>query len=75
VDINKKVLLLALLKRQEDESFNDIIAQLEQTKMFSFKEGKKLLKQLKDENYIVQNHLSLKGELEAKKIEQEFKIS
>ena len=75
MDINKKVLLLALLKRQGDESFNDVIAQLEQTKMFSFKEGKKLLKQLKDEDYIVQNHLSIKGELEAKKIEQEFKIS
>jgi hypothetical protein len=74
VDINKQVLLLALSKRKEDESFNDVIASLEQTKMFSFKEGKRLLKELKEEAFIIQNHLSVKGDLEAKKIEQVFKI-
>lgn len=75
MDINKQVLLLALLKRKEDESFNEVIAQLQQAKLFSFKEGKRVLKELKEERYVIDGDLSLKGELEAKKIEQEFKVS
>lgn len=74
MDINKKVLLLAILKKDENENFIDIIVKLENTNLFSLKEGKKLLKELKKEEYISDSTLSLKGELEAKKIEEEFKI-
>ena len=74
MDINKKVLLLAILKKDENENFIDIIVKLENTNLFSLKEGKKLLKELKKEQYISDSILSLKGELEAKKIEEEFKL-
>lgn len=74
MDINEKVLLLAILKKQSDESLNDIVIKLEQNGLFSFKDGKKLLKNLKKQEYISDSILSVKGELLAKQIEQEFKI-
>ena len=59
MDINEKVLLLAILK---------------ETGLFSLKEGKKLLKKLKNEEFISDSFLTLKGDVIAKNIEQEFKI-
>lgn len=74
MDIEKKVLLLGILKRKEEESLNDILFTLEQSKVFSLKEGKKLLKELKNEAFIINNELSLKGVSKAKEVELEFKI-
>lgn len=74
MDINEKVLLLAILKRESDETFNDIVLKLENTNLFSLKEGKKLLKKLKSEKFLTDSYLTLKGEVIAKNIEQEFKI-
>lgn len=74
MDINEKILLLAILKRESDETFNDIVLKLENTNLFSLKEGKKLLKKLKSEEFLTDSYLTLKGEVIAKNIEQEFKI-
>ena len=74
MDINEKVLLLAILKKESNESLNDIVLKLENTGMFSLKEGKKLLKKLKSEQYINDSFLTFKGEAIAKNVEQEFKI-
>jgi hypothetical protein len=74
VDINAKILLLAILKRQDDETLMDIVSTLENTQLFSLKEGKKLLKSLKKEEYIGESGLTLKGEVVAKQVEAEFKI-
>ncbi len=74
MDINEKVLLLAILKKEIDESLSDVVLKLENTGMFSLKEGKKLLKKLKSEEYISDSYLTLKGDVIAKNIEQEFKI-
>ena len=74
MDINEKVLLLAILKKESNESLNDIVLKLENTGMFSLKEGKKLLKKLKMEQYINDSFLTFKGEAIAKNVEQEFKI-
>jgi hypothetical protein len=74
MDINKKVLLLAILKKEENESLNDILIKLENTNLFSLKEGKKLLKELKKEQFLTESILTIKGDIEAKKIEEEFKI-
>lgn len=74
MDINEKVLLLAILKKDSDESLNDIVLKLEDTGLFSLKEGKKLLKKLKSEEFLSDSFLTLKGEAIAKNIEQEFKI-
>lgn len=74
MDINEKILLLAILKKESDESLNDIVLKLENTGMFSLKEGKKLLKKLKTEQYINDSFLTFRGEAIAKNVEQEFKI-
>ena len=74
MDINEKVLLLAILKKESNESLNDIVLKLENTGMFSLKEGKKLLKKLKNEEFVTESYLTFKGEVIAKDVEQEFKI-
>ena len=74
MDINEKVLLLGILKKDNDESLNDIVLKLENSGLFSLKEGKKLLKNLKKDEYVLDSSLSVKGELLAKQVEQEFKI-
>jgi len=74
MDINEKVLLLAILKRDSNESLNDIVLKLESSGLFSLKDGKKLLKKLKSEEFVSDSYLTLKGELIAKNVEQEFKI-
>ena len=74
MDIEKKVFLLAIYKKKDDESLKGIIAQMEDSKVFSFKEGKKLLKEFRNEKLIVGNGLSFSGIQEAQEIEQEFKI-
>ena len=74
MDINERVLLLAILKKELDETLLDIVLKLENTGMFSLKEGKKLLKKLKNEEFVTESYLTLKGEVIAKNVEQEFKI-
>ncbi|MDD2291630.1 MAG: hypothetical protein PHV52_05090 [Aliarcobacter sp.] len=74
MDINEKVLLLAILKKDSDESLNDIVLKLEDTGLFSLKEGKRLVKKLKKEEFLSDSFLTLKGEAIAKNVEQEFKI-
>ena len=74
MDINEKVLLLAILKKESVETLNDVVLKLENTGLFSLKEGKRLLKKLKKEEFLSDSFLTLKGDAIAKNIEQEFKI-
>ena len=74
MDINEKILLLAILKKESNESLNEVVLKLENTGLFTLKEGKKLLKKLKSEEFVSDSYLTLKGELIAKNVEQEFKI-
>jgi len=74
MDINEKVFLLAVLKKESDETLNDIVIKLEANGLFSLKDGKKLLKKLKKEEFVSDSFLTVKGQLKAKEVEQEFKI-
>ena len=74
MDINEKILLLAILKKKDDETLMDVVTTLENTQLFTLKEGKKLLKKLKNEEFITDGFLTFKGNLIAKEVEQEFKI-
>lgn len=67
-------MLLGILKKESDETLQDVVLKLEQSRVFTLKEGKKLLKGLKNDGFIVENNLTIKGALEAKAIEKEFKI-
>ena len=74
MDINEKILLLAILKKKDDENLMDIVQTLENTQLFSLKEGKRLLKKLKSEEFLTNGSLTFKGDLAAKEVEKEFKI-
>ena len=73
-NMEMRVLLLALYKRQEGESFKDVVLTLEASGLFSLKQGKKLLKQLKELSYISDEGFSVIGLQKAKEVEMEFKI-
>ena len=72
--INKKVLLLAILKKEDDETLIDVIKKMDNTKVFSLKEGKKYLKELKKESLVSDSSLTMIGITKAKEVELEFKI-
>lgn len=74
LDILEKVFLLAVLKKETDETLNDIIIKIEATGSFSIREGKAILKKLKKENYIENGQLTFKGIQAGKLAEQEFKL-
>jgi len=74
-EIEKKVILLKLLLRQSDESLEEALIALADTKMASLEHLKKLLNELQAEGYVTQEgNLTLIGEVEAKKAKQEFTL-
>jgi len=73
LEIEKRVFLLAIAKREEGESLEDVLAMLVETGMFDQKEGKAHLEALRKANYIVGENLSMTGIIEADKAEREFK--
>ncbi|XPV69291.1 MAG: hypothetical protein ACNI25_01645 [Halarcobacter sp.] len=74
MDINKKVLLLAIYKKDDDETLNDVLKKMDNTKVFTQKEGKKYLKELKKEQLVSEQYLTILGIAKAKEVELEFKI-
>lgn len=73
-NIEQRVLLLALYKRKEDETFKDVLQVMEDTGVFRKKDGKKYLKNLKALNYITDEGFTMVGLEKAKEVEMEFKI-
>jgi len=71
-DINKRVFLLAILKKEAGETLADVTESLVDTGMFDLKEGNKILKELKEAKYIVNDQLSVKGVAVANEAEAEF---
>jgi len=74
MDIEDKVLLLGIYKKKDDESLKDVLLMLEDSGVFSLKDGKKRLKDLKKTSLFDNDTLSIAGVEKAKEIEQEFKI-
>ncbi len=74
MDINKKVLLLALAKRKESERCKDVVLMLAASHLFLLKEGKRLLKELREEKLLAGELLTPKGVALAKQIEEEFRL-
>ena len=74
MDIEKKVLLLGILKKKDDETLTDVLISLEEAGVFTLKQGKQYIKELKKDSLIIDNELSVSGLAKAKEAEQEFKI-
>ncbi len=73
-NIEIRVLLLALYKKQDDESFSDVLGVMEEGRVFTKKVGKKYLKKLRELNYITEDSLTIVGIEKAKEVEMEFKV-
>jgi len=73
MEIEEKVVLLAILK-QQDLDTKEILLQLEETGMFTLKDGKKVLKKLKDAEFVNDSGLTMTGITKAKEAEEEFKV-
>ena len=72
-NVVERVCLLALMKKEPEETLLDIQKMLVNTGMFDMKECKKVFKMLKDEQYISNDSLTMKGVMEAKLAEEMFK--
>ncbi len=72
--INERVFLLGVMTQKEGETLNDLILALANTGMFTPKEGKRLRKSLESMGYLHEGALTLKGMIEAKRAEAEFKM-
>ena len=73
-NIELRVLLLAIYKKESNETFEDVLKMMENSRVFDIKTGKKYLTELKHMNFIIEDSLTFIGVEEAKKIELEFKI-
>jgi len=72
-NVVERVCLLALMKKEPEETLLDVQKMLIETGMFEMKECKKVFKMLKDEQYIFNETLTMKGVMEAKLAEEMFK--
>ena len=72
-NVVERVCLLALMKKEPEETLLDIQKMLVNTDMFDMKECKKVFKMLKEEQYLSNDTLTMKGVMEAKLAEEMFK--
>jgi len=72
-NVVERVCLLAVMKKESDETLSDVQKMLVETGMFEMKECKKVFKMLKEEQYIFNDTLTMKGVMEAKAAEEMFK--
>ncbi|OQX74577.1 MAG: hypothetical protein B6D59_01915 [Campylobacteraceae bacterium 4484_4] len=73
-EIEDRVLLLGIFKKEADEKCIEVVHKLEATRLFSLKEGKKRLKNLRKLGFLEGEVLTLTGVEEAKKVEAEFRL-
>jgi len=72
-NVVERVCLLAMMKKEANESLLDIQKMLVETGMFEMKECKKVFKILHEEQYLSENKLTMKGVMEAKIAEEMFR--
>ena len=73
LDILHQVTLLGILKKQSDESLDDVLDMLVDTGMYDKTEGKRVLDDLREQGYVVDDGLSFIGVNAAKEADEFFK--
>jgi polyhydroxyalkanoate synthesis regulator phasin len=73
-DIVKKVFLLAILTRESGDTLEEVTKVLVNTGMFDLQEGRRILQELKNDEYIVGDELSFKGIAIAQAAQEEFRL-
>ena len=74
-EIEKKVMLLKLLLKEEDETIDDMLKALANTGMFDLQRAKELFSELERDGYIKDDALTFIGEAEARKAKEEFTLA
>ena len=74
LSIEERVFLLGIYTKPEGETLRELLISLANTGMFTLKDGKKILKKLQREEFIVDGELSFKGVVEAKRAKEEFTL-
>ncbi len=74
-DIEKKVILLKMLLREANESVEDALGSLVDTKMFDMNRAKELYQELEDDGYIKDDALTMLGTVDAQKAKEEFTLA
>ena len=72
-NVVERVCLLAVMKKEPEETLLDVQKMLVETGMFEMKECKQVFKMLKEEQYLSDDKLTMKGVMEAKLAEEMFK--
>ena len=73
-NVVERVCLLALMKKEPEETLTDIQKMLVETGMFDMKACKEVFKKLEEEQYVSANGgLTMKGVMEAKLAEEMFR--
>ena len=73
-NIEIRVFLLAIYKRQDNESLQEVINMMINSNVFDQKTAKKYVKTLKKIDYLIDESLTMLGIQKAKEVELEFKI-
>ncbi len=73
-DIVKRVFLLGILKKESDETLEEVTKSLVNTGMFDLAEGKRVLEELKADGYIANEALSMTGVSIAMEAQAEFTL-
>jgi len=73
-NMEMRVLLLAIYKQEEDDTIKDTMIALENNRLFSAKDGKKMLKELRNKTYLIDDRITMIGIGKAKEVELEFKV-
>jgi len=73
-NMEMRVLLLAIYKQELDDTLKDTMIALENNKLFTPKDGKKMLKELRIKNHLIDNRITMIGIEKAKEVELEFKV-
>ena len=74
-EIEKKVMLLKLLLKEEDETIDDMLKALANTGMFDLQRAKELYSELERDGYIKDGSLTFIGDAEARKAKEEFTLA
>jgi len=72
IELLSEVSLLGILKKQQQETLNDVRLQLADTGMFTLKESKQIFKLLRQEGFIDEVGLTLKGIAKAQEAQKRF---
>ncbi|MCK5110147.1 MAG: hypothetical protein KAQ94_01415 [Arcobacteraceae bacterium] len=73
-NIELRVLLLGIYKRADDETLMHVVKTMDNSRVFSLKQGKQYLKGLRSLGYVSDDGLTMIGIEKAKEIELEFKL-